>query len=153
MIAEQVDTYLNKTLKDLIANYDRLGLRSSGRYANELKVLITKSGTMTIAKITGPIESYFMERGRGPNKDKSLKSVRALGHILEQWVKDKGIDVNPYAAANKIVNEGIKVPNPHNPGGVISDIINDKWKDDLSKLLKYDVVTSVKSDILQAFKA
>ena len=152
MIAEKVETYFNQTLKDLIENYDRLGLRASGRYANELKVIITKSGTKINAKITGPIESYFMQQGRGPNKDRSMRSVRALGHILEQWVADKGIAVNPYAAAHKIVNEGIKVPNPFNPGGVISDIINDEWFDDLNDLLKYDIIADIKSDVLKQFK-
>ena len=153
MIAEKVEKYFNTTVKELIENYDRLGLRSSGRYARELKVVITKNGSKINAKITGPVESIFMEQGRGPNKDKSHKSVQALGHILEQWVKDKGIDVNPYAAAHKIVNKGITVPNPHNKGGVISDIINDEWKQGLTDMLRFDVIKGIKSDVLTAFKA
>lgn len=152
MIAEKVETYFNKTVQDMIKNYDDLGLRASGRYARELKVIITQSGTKTNAKITGPIQSIFMEQGRGPNKDTSMKSVRALGHILEQWVKDKGIDVNPYAAAHKIVNQGIQVPNPHNPGGVISDVINDQWLEELNKLLVFDVAQNIKSDVLKQFE-
>lgn len=153
MIADIVETYFNKTIKDLIKNYDDLGLRASGRYANQLKVIITKSGTKINAKITGPVESYFMEQGRGPNKDTSHQAVKNLGWHLQEWVKDKGIDVNPYAAAHKIVNEGITVPNQHNRGGVISDIINDNWFKDLNELLRFDVVQNIKSDVLKQFKA
>jgi len=153
MIAEKVKIYFDKTLKDLIDNYDRLGLRASGRYAKELKSVVTASGTKISAQITGPIESYFMEHGRGPNKVQTLGAVRSLGKILEQWVKDKGIDVNPYAAAWKIVHEGIRVPNPHNPGGVISDVINDDWFKELIDLIRPDIIKSIQSDVIKQFNS
>jgi len=77
--------------------------------------------------------------------------VKSLGFILEQWVVDKGIDVNPYAAAHKIVNEGITVPNPFNPGGVISDIINDDWLTELYKIIRLPVIEDIRSDVLKEF--
>jgi len=64
MIADKVEDYFNATVKDLIQNYDQLGLRASGRYAKELKVIVTKKGTVTNAKITGPVESFFSGRRR-----------------------------------------------------------------------------------------
>lgn len=153
MIANIVKEYADKAMRDLIQSYESKGLRASGRYARELKSTVTKSGTKTNLKITGPIEAYFMEHGRGPNRNPTMGGVRFLGKILEQWVEDKGIDVNPYAAAHKIVYEGIRVPNPHNPGGVISDVINDDWFMGLNKLIGLDVITDIRSDVLKQFKS
>ena len=153
MIAEKVKEYGDKAVKDLIDNYNKLGLRASGRYARELKSVVTTSGTKTNLKITGPIEAIFMEQGRGPNKVQSHQAVKNLGWYLQQWVADKGINVNPYAAAHKIVYQGITVPNPNNPGGVISDIINDQWFSELNKIIGFDVITSIESDVLKQFKS
>lgn len=152
MIADIVKEYAGKAMKDLIQSYESKGLRASGRYTRELKSIVTKSGTKTNLKITGPIEAYFMEHGRGPNKVPSHQAVKNMGWYLQQWVADKGIDVNPYAAAHKIVYEGIRVPNPYNPGGVISDIINDDWFAELNKLIGLDVITNIRSDVLKQFK-
>ncbi len=153
MIAEKVKEYGDKAVKDLIDNYNKLGLRASGRYARELKSVVTTSGTKTNLTITGPIEAIFMEQGRGPNKVQSHQAVKNLGWYLQQWVADKGIDVNPYAAAHKIVYQGITVPNPNNPGGVISDIINDQWFAELNKVIGFDVITRIESDVLKQFKS
>ncbi len=153
MIADVVKKYCDKTVKDLIQSYESKGLRASGRYARELKSVVTSSGTKINAKITGPIEAIFMEQGRAPNRVPSHQAVKNLGWYLQQWVTDKGIDVNPYAAAHKIVYEGIQVPNPQNPGGVISDVINDNWFAELNKLLATDKIVSIKSDVLKQFKS
>ncbi len=153
MIAEKIKEYLEQTIPDLIKSYEGKGLRASGEYARELKSIVVESGTKINAKITGPIQSIFMEGGRGPNRDTSRQAVKNLGWYLQQWVEDKGISVNPYAAAHKIVYEGILVPNPHNPGGVISDVINDDWFDKLNEILRFDVITDIKSDVLKQFKS
>ena len=52
MIANVVKKYADKAVKDLIDNYNKLGLRASGRYARELKSVVTTSGTKTNLKIT-----------------------------------------------------------------------------------------------------
>ena len=153
MIADRIQTYLDNTIPDLIKSYDEKGLRASGQYADELKATVVVNGTKIRATITGPIQSIFMEDGRGPNRDTSHQAVKNLGWYLKQWVADKGIDVNPYAAAHKIVNEGIQVPNPHNPGGVVSDVIDDNWFDQLNRVIGLDVVQSIQSDVLKQFKA
>ncbi len=152
MIADIVKDYADKAMKDLIQSYESKGLRASGRYARELKSIVTRSGTKTNLKITGPIEAYFMEHGRGPNRVPSHQAVKNMGWYLQQWVEDKGIDVNPYAAAHKIVYSGIQVPNRYNPGGVISDVINDDWFVELNKLIGLDIITDIRSDVLKQFK-
>jgi len=153
MIADEVKKYLDQTIPNLIKSYESKGLKASGEYARELKSVVTVSGTKINAKITGPIQSIFMEGGRGPNRDTSHQAVKNLGWHLQEWVKDKGIDVNPYAAAHKIVNKGIQVPNPHNPGGVISEVINDEWFDELNEILRFDIIKDIRSDVLKQFKS
>ena len=153
MIADIIKTYLDQTVPELIKSYEGKGLRASGEYARELRTIVTTSGTKINAKITGPVQSIFMEGGRGPNRDTSHQAVKNLGWHLQQWVKDKGIDVNPYAAAHKIVNQGIQVPNSHNPGGAISDVINDDWFDKLNESLRFDIIKDVTSDVLKQFKS
>ncbi len=152
MIADQIQTYLDQTIPKLIKSYDEKGLRASGQYADELEAIVVQSGTKINAKIVGPIQSIFMEGGRDPNRDPSQQAVKNLGWYLKQWVEDKGISVNPYAAAHKIVYSGIQVPNRYNPGGVISDVINDDWFAELTKLIGLDVITDIRSDVLKQFK-
>jgi hypothetical protein len=93
-----------------------------------------------------------MEKGRRPNKQQTAKQARFLGKILEQWVKDKGIDVNPYAAAWKIVREGIQVPNRYNPGDVVTEVITDEWFDKLIEKLSTWHIQVVQSEVSKIFK-
>ena len=149
---EILNSYFDLTVKDLISSYEQKGLKASGKYARSLVKEITESGTMTTAKIKGANHAYWMQHGRNPNKQQTAQQARSLGKILEQWVKDKGIVANPYAIAWKIVREGIQVPNQHNPGGVVSDVINDDWLAKIIKQIHGDVILSAKSEVLTAFK-
>ena len=125
--ADICNAYLKDTINDLIKNYEEKGLRASGRYAKGLTYKVEDTGDKLTAVIMSEGHALFMQQGRKPNKIQTMKQVRSLGKILEQWVKDKGIYVNPYAAAYKIVHKGIDVPNSFNEGGVIDDIITEEW--------------------------
>lgn len=147
-----LNTYFDTTIEDLIKSYEQKGLRASGKYAQSLVKEIRQEGTHTIAKIKGASHVYFLQHGRGPNKVQTHQAVKNLGWHLQKWVRDKGIDVNPYAAAHKIVHEGIKVPNSHNPGGVVSDVINSEWLKEIVNLLRFDTIETAKSEVLKEFK-
>jgi hypothetical protein len=139
--------------KLLIAkSYNDKGLKASGKFERSLEVVAQQNENMIKSKILGAYHTYFMESGRQPNKEKTIQQARGLGKILEQWVKDKGISVNPYAAAWKIVREGIKVPNPHNPGGVISDVVNDSWLDNIASKLREQIIEQIQSDVLKQWQ-
>jgi hypothetical protein len=47
-------------------------------------------------------------------------------------VADKGLNINPFAVAHKIANEGIKVPNQNNSGRLLSDTFTPAWLDTLA---------------------
>ena len=88
-----------------------------------------------------------------PDKKVGAKKYYEFLNTKQIRFHNKGIDVNPYAAAHKIVYQGITVPNPNNPGGVISDIINDQWFAELNKIIGLDVITDIRSDVLKQFKS
>ena len=119
--AEIVRSYMVETTQDLVRSYTEKGLKASGKYEKGLTYTVEDDGKKIHAVIESEGHVWFMEKGRRPNKQQTAKQARSLGKILEQWVRDKGIDVNPYAAAWKIVREGIDVPNRNNPGKVVEN--------------------------------
>ena len=140
---------------DLIANYDKLGLRASGKFAQSLESIVTERPNGYNIKIRAAKHSYFMENGRRPNKEKSPEQAKVLYPIIKQWIADKGLgfdDRRAFAIALKIVYEGIKVPNKHNPGGVISDVITEERTRELIRKLAIDKINTFRSDVLKELK-
>lgn len=150
-INDLVTEIMNDTSKRVAQSYKDKGLRASGAFEKSLRVEVSQSGGRVTGSLFGNNYIYWLQHGRGPNKDQTRSMVGFLGRILTKWVEQKGISVNPYAAAYKIVHEGIKVPNSFNPGGVISDVINDQWKSDIMKRFT-GYSTQVKSDVLKMFR-
>lgn len=151
MTEEILIKWLDKTKDDLIKNYDRLGLRASGNWAKQLETYIEKKGFSFIIGILGEQYTGAIEYGRRPNLKQDNESIRrfvgwAGSTFIEQWVKDKGLDLNPYAVAYKIANHGWKVPNPYNKGGLLSDVL-DKNVEDLKKQLYNAQIEDIKTQV------
>lgn len=113
--------YLEKFKQDLIANYDKLGLRASGKFADGLEYEIHGNKL----QMFGAKHSIFMEYGRGSGGFPPLKAI-------EEWIEvKKGLPAIfvekkkqfAFIIARKIAKEGIKVPNEHNAGKVVSDVV------------------------------
>lgn len=132
-LSELIESEFEQTSKDLVRQYNSLGLRASGAYERSLESRVTEQGENINAVIMGAEHARFMEEGRGPNKRQDRGMIAFIYVKLLEWMKVKGVsDINPWMAARKIVREGIKVPNKHNRGGVISGVINEQWLDDLN---------------------
>jgi transposase len=151
-VSDIVTAYMVETTQDLVRSYTEKGLKASGKYEKGLTYKVEDDGK----KITAVIESeghvWFMEKGRAPNKKQTAQQARSLGHILEQWVRDKGISVNPYAAAWKIVREGIDVPNKNNPGKVVEDVVTNEWYDALVEKLKEHFIFVTVTEVERLFR-
>lgn len=133
-LSELIQAELDQTVKDLVSQYNKLGLRASGGYERSLEVLVREEGLNIKAQIKGADYVRYMEEGRGPNKRQDRGMIAFIYVKLLEWMKVKGItDINPWMAARKIVREGIKVPNRYNKGGVISGVINEDWFDELNE--------------------
>jgi len=152
-----IDTWLNGRQKALFDNYIKLGLKASGDWGESLEQFkkINKDG-FTVG-ILGNNYTRQLENGRSPNQNQSEEAVRkwvgwAGNTFIKQWVQDKGININPFAVAYKIAREGWRVPNTHNAGGLVSDVITKESIDQLSRELSLFYVDGFKSDVLTALK-
>lgn len=102
-------------------SYERKGLKASGAFGNSLEMF--ESGS--IIGIKGNSYGLNMERGRSAGAWSNIEQ-------LKQWIKDKeGLPQvfkdNPdrfaFLIARKHFLQGVKVPNEHNEGGVLSEPI------------------------------
>ncbi len=150
--AEIVRNYMVQTTQDLVRSYTDKGLRASGKYEKGLTSTVEDDGKKIHAVIESEGHVWFMEKGRNPNRQQTARQARSLGHILEQWVRDKGIDVNPYAAAWKIVREGIDVPNKNNPGKVVEDVVTNEWYDELVEQLRQHFIFVTVTEVERLFR-
>ena len=140
---------------DLIANYDRHGLRASGKFARSLEPVITERPHGYNIKMKAARHSYFMEHGRRPNTEKSPAAAKRLYPIIKQWVQDKGLPFDNrrvFAICLKIVYKGIRVPNRYNPGGVISEVVTEQRMRDLARSLGRNILLEFQSFVIKDLK-
>lgn len=148
-VVEVIEKWNKNTQVKILDNYKRIGLRASGRFERELSGETNQDGSSYNTKITGVNYAEWLVNGRQPNKNQ--ESIRAFAAYaartyIGQWIKDKGLNLNPYAVAYNIAKFGIKVPNQYNDGSLL-DIGNniDILKNDLKSFL----VSDIKSQILK----
>lgn len=151
-----IKKWLNEINRDLVINYDRLGLRASGRWADSLEVFYNQNQGNIRAGILGESYTEQLENGRRPNKKSSDEEIRrwvgwAGNTIIKKWVDDKGLDLNPFAVAYKIAREGWRVPNTNNTGGLVSDVATDRRINDLREKITLFYVDGISSDIRKLF--
>lgn len=152
MLKDLIQKEALKVETELINNYKRLGLKASGKWANELETQVEFNGDNVNIKWIGTDYSQFMAHGREKNKNQDKKSIKSFvgwagNTFLKQWVKDKGLTLNPFAVAYNIATKGIKIPNANNQGGVISDVINENRLTDFAKIVESEIVGDIKSDL------
>lgn len=138
----EIEVLLTKLRDDIEASYKAKGLMASGNFAKELKLVVGGNN----AKITAPRYVGAMEGGRIAGKRPPL-------WIIRKWIEDKnkqGANI-PLSAAYpiaKLIGEfGIKVPNEHNPGGVVSDVLNParvlKLQNEIVTIIRYAIIDTL----------
>ena len=151
-----INTWLVDRQRELIENYDALGLRASGNWAEQLEVKPANQGPDIKAGILGADYTQQLENGRRPNQNSSEEEIKkwvgwAGNTIIKDWVNDKGLDLNPFAVAYKIAREGWQVPNKFNAGGLVSDVITDNKLNELNRDLSIFYTAQIKSQIIKKF--
>lgn len=143
------DKFLEKLRLKFINKYEELGLRASGNFERSLEARVTY-GSMAM---WGAPHSYYMEHGRGAGGWPPREAI-------EDWIDVKqGIPAifkekkKQYAflIARKIAKEGIKVPNEHNAGKVIDDVVRDFLANDIYEMLQElgDIwLSQIKADVV-----
>ena len=118
----------------IIANYKARGLKASGKFEKNVKVIATSQSV----KVIGPFYANILETGRGPSKKGGAAGTGQLRQAIFQWTIDKGINPTDisreslsFLIARKIHEQGINVPNKYNSGDFATDAIKDVDPDDL----------------------
>lgn len=152
---EIVDKWLAKVKKDLEANYLRLGLKASGNWPKALEPFTERTNDGLRLGMLGEEYTGAIENGRNPNRDQSEEGLKAWvgwagSTFLDQWVKDKDLDsiLSPFAVAWKIALTGWEVPNPHNAGGLVSDVLTRERTNELNRELSAYYVGEIKTEMI-----
>jgi hypothetical protein len=144
-LTDSMNKWMDEVKKDLISNYDKKRFRASGDFERQLQSVVTESK----AVLYGAKQSYWMENGRQPNKDQSKLIGFALWagkSFIAQWVKDKGLNLNPIGVAYNIGKKGYSVSDRPN---VISEVLNDNKINELRDMIQVYFLDKVKSDVLK----
>lgn len=149
-----INQWLDDVQNDLIDNYNQLGLRASGLWERSLQQFNTETQRGFSVGIRGQEYTGALEDGRRPNSNQSPEALKAWvgwagSTILAQWVEDKGLDLNPYAVAWGIARNGWSVPNQHNAGGLVSDIVTTERVSELNRKLVFNEINNLRSDLIE----
>jgi len=142
-----------RTKQELIDKYKSIGLKASGAFEDGLSTETDENST----KIWTVPHTWYMVNGRGANSKQSEEDVKkwvgwAGSTFLKKWVEDKGLDISPFAVAYKIAREGIRVPNQHNDGTLISSVINDNSISGLLSQMGIYIIKDIKTEIQQTWQ-
>jgi hypothetical protein len=145
--------YLERLRLKLIAKYDELGLRASGKYADELEAQVQPKKMIML----GASHSEFLENGRSAGGFPPRSAI-------ENWIETKqGLPAIfrekkkqfAFLIARKIARDGIKVPNEFNKGKVISAVVDDFLANDIDEMITElgdSIIIQLKIDVLKIFK-
>ena len=98
-----------------------------------------------------------MVNGRNRNQSNDKETIKkwvgwAGSTFLKKWVEDKGLDISPFAVARKIATKGIRVPNQHNEGTLISSVINYNSISGLLSQMGIYIIKDIKTDIQKTWQ-
>lgn len=145
--------YLEALRLKLIAKYIELGLKASGEYEEALEAEVSPNKLI----MWGAGHANFMENGRSAGRFPPIR-------VIEDWIETKqGLPAIfkekkkqfAFLIARKIATEGIQVPNEHNKGKVVSDVVDDFLANDIDEMLLElgeVFLARIKVDILKIFK-
>jgi len=123
MIIDVAEVILNDVLgnlaNDIIELQTREGIRDTGASAGSLHWNVATTDRTLNGQLFGFKRFWYQQHGRGPNK--SRKPSKELVKQIRAWTARKGIpEEAAYPIALKIARVGTPVPNPYNPGDVLS---------------------------------
>lgn len=154
-IADKIQAWCDDSLTRLVQEYDAQGRRASGQWEKDLESKVERTIKGYKVSILGSHYSYFMEKGRKPNKNQEWGYVRKVagwmansqdGPIYE-WCQHKNISVDyAFPIAVKIIQEG------YEGRPLASKIITSEWAGQLIKNIGFFYVEQLKSDVINEFR-
>lgn len=156
-LQQNISLWVNDVEKALVSEYISSGRKTSGNWAKQLTDEITVTETNINVKILGAQYTGAMVNGRKPNTKQSKESIKAFvgwagSTFLSDWVKQKGINANPYAIAYSIARDGVKVPNRYNDGKLLDNVFTEQRINDLIKLVGRFFSVQSSSEVINSLK-
>ena len=140
MLAEIATPIIQSVIEELageiIESQRAKGIRDTGTSADSIRVQVASTDTSISGQLYAFERLIWQETGHGPTP--SGKPPKEMVERMTDWAKRHGMDEGAgYPIAAKIAKYGTKVPNEHNPGGVLSDVLNaEHIKEKLTPSLK-----------------
>lgn len=101
-----VEEELQKARLAIGQNIDKSGKRASGRTAAGMQVLVANDGIGVYGMLRGRAFFGALEQGSQPWATQYRRVPKFFAEIIAQWVKDKGLQLSPWAVATKLMREG-----------------------------------------------
>lgn len=142
---------------DLQQNYIKKGLKASGAFGNSLEQKVEQKESSLNIKILGAAQIGMMTFGRGKNQNQDKEKIRrfvgwAGSTFLAEWVKNKGLNISPFAVAWKIAAEGVKVPNQHNDGKLLEETFTIEKVNELLNEVGMVSIENLKSKYIKSWQ-
>ena len=161
-LKETFKDWLDKARRGLVESYISKGLKASGDWEESLEQFYSKEGSKFVFGIKANNYSEYMQNGRRKNKKQGHENLVkwaywatneefSTGGFISKWARVKGLSGNPFGIAYNIAKKGIKVPNTHNVGGLVTDVVNDESIKELSDSLTLFFVDKMRSDLRKVF--
>mgnify|MGYP005994300079 CR=1 FL=1 len=93
----------------LIPKFNELNMNASGEWLESLETEAREN----VGVIRGRDYSEWLAKGRGPNHDQSTEAIKAWvgwagSTFMADWVRAKGLSLNPYAVAMNIAKDSVE---------------------------------------------
>lgn len=89
----------------IIANHRNAGQVASGKTIASMRVNVDGD----TGELVGRKQFWNLETGTAPWKNATNRVPYSFQAVIEQWIKDKGLNLNSWAVAYKIIHEGTKL--------------------------------------------
>lgn len=139
---EAVKEFLDKVTKAYIDDQKAKGIRASGKSAQSIKQEITPE----TGRLLGAHYFTYQRIGRRPGAMPPIEAIK-------QWIKDKHLQLNPWAVAKSIAKKGTDIFRGKRPGLSIEDRILEARKEfakNLAGIVKEQIISDVKNKQRQA---
>ena len=148
-----VQKWLEERRVDFVNAIDRRGQKASGNTQQKTYVFITEKG----GGIKTPQHVGALLYGRSPNKKQSKEDLKkwvgwAGSTFLDEWVKNKGLSISPYAVAYSIAKKGITVPNKYNDGQLYNEVFTTEKFNELYSAIGAKGVLTIKEQVKKSWQ-
>jgi len=125
--------YMNILKGMFKASYESKGIKASGKWGESLATFINGDSVGVTAEFNS---SIMIEKGRKPGEYSDIDDLKEWIRVKEglpQVFKDNP-DKFAFLIARKHFKEGVKVPNKHNKGNVLSEPLDEFIREHLPKM-------------------